>query len=162
VEGHAGAFVTDRHDEVERVYLEHGTRLWRALVAYTGDPEIASEARAEAFAQALGRGADLRSPAGWVWTAAFRIASGEMKRKGTTSGLRSEPSYEMSEPLDHLMKAIASLPTRQRMAILLHDYADRPTDEVARTLGVSRAMVYVHLSRGRGRLRTILEEIPDA
>lgn len=153
--------MTSQHDEVERAYREHGTRLWRALVAYTGDPEIASESRAEAFAQALARGAELRSPASWVWAAAFRIASGEMKRRSTTLGLRIEPSYQMSEPLDHLMKAIASLPTKQRVAILLHDYADRPTDEVARTLGVSRAMVHVHLSRGRGRLRMMLEEMPD-
>jgi RNA polymerase sigma-70 factor, ECF subfamily len=162
VDDHAGALVRERHNEVERAYREHGERLWRALVAYTGDPEIASEARAEAFAQALARGSALRSPASWAWTAAFRIAAGELKRRGKTSRLGQEATYEMHEPADHLIKAIASLPSRQRMAIVLHDYADRPTDEVAQTLGVSRAMVHVHLSRARARLRAILEEAADA
>jgi DNA-directed RNA polymerase specialized sigma24 family protein len=44
------------------------------------------------------------------------------------------------------------------MAIVLHDYADRPTDEVASVLGVSRATVHVHLSQGRRRLRKLLED----
>ena len=53
---------------------EHG-RLWRSLLAYAGDPEVASEAAAEAFAQAVRRGEALRDPAAWVWRAAFRIAA---------------------------------------------------------------------------------------
>jgi hypothetical protein len=56
---------------LEGVYREHATRLWRALIAYTGDPEVASDAVAEAFAQALRRGDALRAPERWVWTAAF-------------------------------------------------------------------------------------------
>ena len=44
------------------------------------------------------------------------------------------------------------------MAIVLHDYADRPTREVAAVLGVSVATVHVHLSQGRRRLRTLLED----
>ncbi len=40
-------------DELERVYREHGARLWRAVLAFTGDREVASDAVAEAFAQAL-------------------------------------------------------------------------------------------------------------
>jgi DNA-directed RNA polymerase specialized sigma24 family protein len=39
----------------------------------------------------------------------------------------------------------------------VHDYADRPTKEVAATLGVSMATVRVHLSQGRRRLRALLE-----
>jgi RNA polymerase sigma-70 factor (ECF subfamily) len=55
------------------------------------------------------------------------------------------------------MKALRKLPPRQRAAILLHDYADRPTKEIAGTLGISAATVRVHLSQGRRRLRSILE-----
>jgi DNA-directed RNA polymerase specialized sigma24 family protein len=42
------------------------------------------------------------------------------------------------------------------MAVVLHDYADRPTDEVARAIGASRATVHVHLSKGQRRLRQLL------
>jgi len=42
--------------DLEAVYREDGARLWRALYAYSNDAELAFDAAAEAFAQALGRG----------------------------------------------------------------------------------------------------------
>lgn len=47
---------------LERVYEEEGARVWRAVYLYAADREVASDAVAEAFAQALRRGNDLRSP----------------------------------------------------------------------------------------------------
>jgi predicted RNA polymerase sigma factor len=47
-------------DAVERVWREQGAKLWRSLVAFTTDPDVATDAMAEAFAQALGRGAAVR------------------------------------------------------------------------------------------------------
>ena len=38
---------------IERVYRQHGDAIWRAVLAFSGDREIASDAVAEAFAQAL-------------------------------------------------------------------------------------------------------------
>ena len=63
----------------------------------------------------------------------------------------------MSEPLPHLLEALAKISPNQRMAVVMHDYADRPTDEIARALGVTRPTVHVHLSQGRKRLRALLE-----
>lgn len=144
---------------LERVYREEAPRLWRALVAYSGDPDIASDALAEAFAQALAAEDRLRAPTVWIWHVAFRVAAGEFKRRRALTGLdhSPHPSYVLPEPLDHVMRALASLSPNQRLAIVLHDYADRPTDEIARTMGVSRATVHVHLSQGRRRLRRLLE-----
>ncbi len=73
--------VSARHD-LEVLYREHGKRLWWALVAFSGDREIASDAESEAFAQALRRGDGIRDPLAWVWRAAFRIAAGELKARG--------------------------------------------------------------------------------
>jgi RNA polymerase sigma-70 factor (ECF subfamily) len=131
--------------------------LWRALVAYTADPEVASDALAEAFAQALARGDAVERPASWVWTAAFRIAAGQLKARARSGvGAPREPTYELPDPIQDVVAALARLSPKQRMAIVLHDYADRPTDEVAWALGSSRATVHVHLSKGRRRLREIL------
>ena len=63
---------------VERVYLTEGPKIWRALVAYSGDVDIANDAFAEALAQALSRGDDLRTPERWIWKVSFRIAGGEL------------------------------------------------------------------------------------
>jgi RNA polymerase sigma-70 factor (ECF subfamily) len=70
-----------RSDEIERLYRERGDRIWRALLAFAGDPEVASDAVAEAFAQVLRRGDEVRDPERWVWRAAFRIAAGELKER---------------------------------------------------------------------------------
>lgn len=51
---------------LEAVYREQSPRLWRALVAYGGSPDIADDAVAEAFAQACRRGEEIHSPDRWV------------------------------------------------------------------------------------------------
>ncbi len=40
----------DSRDRVEAAYRNQSTRMWRALLAYSGDPDVASDAVAEAFA----------------------------------------------------------------------------------------------------------------
>lgn len=74
-----------REVELERLYREEGARIWRALVAHTGDREIAADAVAEAFAQALHRGDEVKAPGPWLWRAAFRIAMGELGIDGQVS-----------------------------------------------------------------------------
>ena len=143
---------------LERLYEEHAERLWRALLAYTADPEIASDALAEAFAQYLQRGPGVLSPIGWVWRTAFRVAAGELKARRQMVPLREEGSYDMPERLWDLMEALKHVPTRQRSVLVLHYYADLPTKEIASILGNSQATVRVQLSQGRKRVRRFLEE----
>ena len=45
--------VAEAKDRVSAVYKERGGRMWRALVGYTGDPDIASDAMSKAFARAV-------------------------------------------------------------------------------------------------------------
>jgi RNA polymerase sigma-70 factor (ECF subfamily) len=150
---------TEPATDLERVYREHGARLWRALLGFTGDPEMASDTVAEAFAQALGRGAALRSPLHWVWRAAFRIARGELKARGRRHRSEPERSYELPEDPDpELTGALARLSARQRAAVVLHHVADYSVEEVARILGSNPAAVRMQLTRGRRRLRALLEE----
>jgi RNA polymerase sigma-70 factor (ECF subfamily) len=143
---------------VEAVYRASADRMWRALFGYAGDGDIASDALAEAFARALQEQGMIRDLPAWLWRVSFRLASAELKRRGPSGPALEPRSDEMREPLPELMAALKHLSPKQRLAIVLHDYADRPTDEVARTMACSQATVYVHLSKGRRRLRTLLEE----
>jgi RNA polymerase sigma-70 factor (ECF subfamily) len=154
---------TERRQELEQLFRTDGARLWRALVAFTADPDVASEARAEAFAQALAHQGELRSPSAWVWTTSFRVARGMLKEHSrSVDPDAADTSYWLPDPVRDLVSALATLPPKQRLAIVLHDYGDRPTDEVATILGSSRATVHVHLSAARKRLRPLLEERSDA
>ena len=142
--------------ELEVVYREHGARLWRAVLLATGSREVADDAVAEAFAQALRRGRAVRDPAAWVRRAAFRIAAGELKERGRAAQPLGEPSYDLPEPAADVTAALRQLPAQQRAAMVLHYYADRPIREIAETLGTSASTVAVHLHRGRNRLRALL------
>ncbi len=148
-------------ERLEAIYRDLSPRLWRSVLAFSADPEIASDAVAEAFAQALARDGAIHDPAPWLWRATFKIASGELARRGRSLPGRVEGTYELPPPADHLVAALQLLPENQRVAIVLHDYADRPVAEVANVLGIGQGTVYVHLSRGRRRLRMILEEDHD-
>jgi RNA polymerase sigma-70 factor (ECF subfamily) len=150
------AVVKVASDRLETVYREDGPRLWRALVAFAADPDVASDALAEAFAQAIARGDAIRDPAAWVWRVAFRVAAGDLKDRRRREELATEPTYELPESLTHVFDALRQLSPNQRLAIVMHDYADRTTDEIASVLGATRATVHVHLSQGRRRLRRLL------
>jgi RNA polymerase sigma-70 factor (ECF subfamily) len=154
--------VTDAtSDAIGRVYRDEGDRLWRAVFAYSCDRAVTDDAVAEAFAQALRRGNGLRDPARWVWTVAFRIARGELARRGKDHVGAQEGSYELPDHADQVVRALASLSPKQRAAVVLHHYAGYPVKDIARMLDSTNAAVKVHLSQGRKRLRSLLEGNED-
>jgi RNA polymerase sigma-70 factor (ECF subfamily) len=146
--------------QLEMLYREDGDRLWRALLAFAGDADVASDAVAEAFAQALRRGGAIRDAQAWVWRAGFRIAAGELKKRPSTS-LIPEVSYLDPTPDQELLDAVAQLPAGQRAAVVLFYYLDVPVREVARRTGMSQLAVRANLSRGRKRLKQLLGDGND-
>ncbi|HEX5822836.1 MAG TPA: sigma factor-like helix-turn-helix DNA-binding protein [Candidatus Limnocylindrales bacterium] len=149
--------VVEPYVGVEAVYRADAERLWRAVYAFAGDADIASDAVAEAFAQVLNRGGAVRDPAAWTWRTAFRISAGALKARAAR-----EPAPSASlEHLDRygdpdLLAALRQLPDAQRAAVILHYYADLPIRDVAARLGSNSLAVRANLSRGRRRLRQLL------
>jgi RNA polymerase sigma factor (sigma-70 family) len=151
--------VTETSD-IERVYRETGDRLWWALLAYTGDRELASDAAAEAFARALTATEEIRDPAAWVWRVAFRVATTELRTNRRRAEGR-EASYEMDQGAMAVIIALDTLSPRQRAVFILFYLDDRPTKQIAEVLGMSVATVSVHLHRARRKLRSIMEDDDD-
>jgi RNA polymerase sigma-70 factor (ECF subfamily) len=150
--------VQDQQD-LELIWRTDGLRIWRAVAAYACDADVANDAVSEAFAQALARIDGIHDPVAWLWRTAFRLAVKELRTRRRTDEVAPEGAYDPPEPLYEVFRAFERLSPNQRAAVLLHDYADRPTSEVAATLGMSRATVRVHLSQGRRRLREMLKEL---
>ena len=143
--------------EVEAVYRQDGDRLWRALYAFVGNEEVASDAVAEAFAQALRRGAAIRDVRSWVWRSAFRLAAGDLKRQSSLSRApMPEGAFHDVHADEQLLAALQGLTPQQRAVIVLHYYADCPVREIARRTGINQLAVRAHLSRGRKHLRVLL------
>jgi RNA polymerase sigma factor (sigma-70 family) len=144
------------HAAIERAFVETGDRLWWALLAYSGDPDVASDATAEAFARALAAADTIREPAAWVWRVAFRLATAEMRvRRRNTAEV--EPAYELDDRVLAVTLALRRLSQKQRAAFVLFYLDDRATEEIGELLGMSTATVAVHLHRARRRLKAILE-----
>ena len=145
--------------EVESVYRIDGDRLWRALYAFAGDEDVASDAVAEAFAQALRRGSAIRDVRSWVWRSAFKLAKGDLKRRSSLlHGPMPEGAFHDAHPDEQLLAALQELTPQQRAVIVLHYYADCPVRDISRRTGINPLAVRAHLSRGRKRLRVLLGE----
>jgi RNA polymerase sigma-70 factor (ECF subfamily) len=149
--------VVDTENSIEALYRADADRLWRAIYAFAGDAEIASDAVAEAYAQVLHRGEAVRDPAAWVWRTGFRISRGELQARRRQSGASTTQPELVDEYTDlDLLSAVRQLPDNQRAAVILFYYADLPIRQVADRLGTNGLAVRANLSRGRRRLRQLL------
>ena len=143
--------------EIEALYRQDGDRLWRALFAFAGNEDVASDAVAEAFAQALRRGSQIRDARSWVWRSAFRLAAGDLKRQSSLSRSPLPEGVVHDVHADEqLLVALQGLTPQQRAVIVLHYYADCPARDIARRMGINPLAVRAHLSRGRKHLRLLL------
>jgi RNA polymerase sigma factor (sigma-70 family) len=146
--------------DIEQTYRDEGDRLYYALLAYTGDPDVAREAVAESFARALASASMIRDVAPWVWRVAFRVASKDLKNRRKLSSASEIEDRPAPEPRD-LFEALAQLSGRQRASIVLHYYAGYSLEEIAQILGTRKGTIGVHLHRGRARLHELLEVDDD-
>ncbi len=154
-------------ERVEAVYREHHVRLWRSLLAYTGDADLASEAAAETFTQAVARGKELRDPAAWIWRSAFKIAGGIMSERRSRS--EDRPIHEVldlimgemtfsASPLVEFVDSLMDLPAQRRAVVVLRYAGGFSAPEIAEVLGTSANTVRVQLHRAHGQLRDRIEQ----
>jgi RNA polymerase sigma factor (sigma-70 family) len=147
------------NDRLREVFEAEHARLWRSVLAHCGDRDIASDAVAEAFAQAVRRGDELRDPAAWVWRAAFRIAGGQLATRH-----RWDPAYEgaqsstdaLPDEVAALLDALGRLGEVERRVVVLSLVGGLSATEVGRIVGASPGAVRVRLHRARRRLRDAL------
>ena len=146
-------------DRVETVYRSLHPCLWRSLLSYTGDAELASDAEAEAFAQVLQRGDAVDNVAAWVWRSAFRIASGLLAARSPSNYVRpAEGSTPTTGSVAEFLGLLADLSPQQRACVALRYVGEYTSPEIGELLGTSAGTVRVQLHRAHAALRhTIME-----
>jgi RNA polymerase sigma factor (sigma-70 family) len=160
-EGSAVRATDEVGDPIRDLWVESKERLWRSIFAYSGDRDVADDAVAEAYTQCVARGDQIINPEAWIWRTAFRLAGAEMKRRRMEVHVETEMEAVHAQPSAAVLDVLTSLKQlspNQRAVVVLHDYADRPPKEIAETLRMSRATVYVHLSEARRKLRRELDD----
>jgi RNA polymerase sigma-70 factor, ECF subfamily len=159
--------MTERTDDVvlrlRDVYEADHARLWRSVYAFGGSRDVADDATAEAFAQALRRGDEIRDVQAWVWRSAFAIARGQLGARGEfgvghSVDMSAAPNAAEPDGLAHVLDALSELELADReLLVLCHVRGWRPS-ELAPILGVAGPVLRVRLHRATRRARIILEE----
>jgi RNA polymerase sigma-70 factor (ECF subfamily) len=144
-------------------------RVLRAVTVSVGDPHLAEEATAEAFARAYARwpaATEFASPQAWL----HRVAINEMRSRWRRARVERRVYARLSvqrvldaagpEPRDDaLWKAVAELPERARQMVAMRYVLDMSEAEIAEAMDVTRGTVASTLSRARQQLSATLKVV---
>lgn len=146
-------------------------RLVGALFLYVGDVGAAEDLAQEAFARAWERWATIERPEAWVYRVAFDLARSRGRRRGrerrANAFVAARPVAvvaDATEGVAAVRAAVASLPDRQREAIVLRFYLDLPVAEIAAVMGCADGTVKATLHHAIAALRLLgpdLAEVSD-
>ena len=143
---------------------EHSRSMYRAArVLLPGDVQ-AQDAVGEAVLLAWQSFERLRNPKaakGWLLKITVNCAYAQLRRDKRLVGLEEAEQVaapEKPELPETLWQAVLRLPEEQRLVVTLYYYEDMPVSQIACALGVAQGTVKSRLSRGRERLRRMLEE----
>ena len=145
-------------------YLDNFDRVARGLTLATGDSDSARDAAQEAFARALRRWPQVREmdrPDGWVYVVAMNHIRDGWRRQ------RREQPPEPDIALDasgavltrlSVRDALATLPPRQREAVVLRYLADLPLADIAEAMGCAVGTVKATLHQALRAMRVELDD----
>src|SRR5262245_46995945 len=152
---------------VERLYHEHRRPLLAYLARVVGDREAAEDLCQETFLKALrgwARHDPAANPVAWLYRIATNTAYDYLRRRrrvalaplvevDTLHGAHA-PALDEREGVH---RALAQLPERYRVPLLLHTCAGHSLIEIAEALGCSHAAVKMRLLRARERFREVYQ-----
>lgn len=151
-----------------RAILAELPRLRRYARAMVGDRAAADDLVQDTLERAWSRfaqwrpGSDLRA---WLFSIMHNLRVDQLRRPGLSTIAMDDEDLAVpiratqSDRLEvgDLESALAQLPEEQRAVLLLVALEEMSYEEVARTLGIPLGTVMSRLSRGRERLRLILD-----
>jgi DNA-directed RNA polymerase specialized sigma24 family protein len=118
--------------------------------------DIVDDAMSEAFLYAYShwdRVSSMNNSAGFL----FRVAQSKSRRR--RQGVLPAPSSDTATPIDPaLIRAVQSLPPKQRSSVWLVHACGWTYAEAAEALGLSRSAVGTHVTRGLENIRKRLKE----
>ena len=130
----------------------------------TGDREVAAELAQEGLLRAFrawGEVAGLERPGAWLRRVVTNLAIDERRRRSRRLPARADLGVASVDPVepeaDDWLRAVRSLPDRQRAVIALHHVDGLPIAEVAEVLGIAPGTVKSSLDKARRKLARRLE-----
>jgi RNA polymerase sigma-70 factor (sigma-E family) len=144
---------------LEELWAERRPGLLRLAYLLTGSRAVAEDVVQDAFVQLHRKWSGVRAPAPYLRTSVVngcrmhhRGRSREQARFAELVGDAVQPETPV------VLDALVHLPYRQRAALVLRYYEDRPEAEIADLLGCRPATVRSLVHRGLAALREAMEE----
>jgi RNA polymerase sigma factor (sigma-70 family) len=158
----------DREAQFRELFAHEGAPVMRTVYLILQDEGRAEEITQDAFVQLYrnwGKVREYDRPGAWVRRVAIRLAINSVarERRLAVALARWRPSLESGDCSDvgasvDVLSAIRQLSPKQRAAVVLFYFEDRPLAEVGEFLGCSTSTAGVHLHRARERLSHLLSE----
>ncbi len=158
-------------DAVREVYNTHFGRLAGWAATLVGDRDLAHDFATEAFVKLLRHWNKVDDPPAWLYTTVANQVRDHWRRRGreATAYRRYaagraggvDTAASTTDPTDTLSvrAAIMALPSRLRMVVLLHYYADLTVAQTAASLGKAPGTVKRDLFEARKLLADRLQGV---
>jgi len=143
-------------------YMAEHARLVTTLASITGDHDIACEATDEAFVRAYerwSRVSAMDSPAGWVYRTGLNVARRRLRRRNFERRAATGP-VSVDGPTGELWMVVATLPPRQREAVVLRHVGQMTEAEIGAAMGIRRGTVSSTLRDAYRKLAPSLADAP--
>jgi len=145
--------------ELEAIYTAEAPRLLRIAYFVSGSHGLAEDAVAEAFTRCWRRWRNHPpdAPPAYLRQTLLNVLAKEGRRSGRTAPIDPAPVRDSAaDDRVTLLAALAVLPRKQRITIVLRYLDDVSEHDVAELLGVPAGTVKSRAARGLRQLETIL------
>jgi RNA polymerase sigma-70 factor (sigma-E family) len=143
------------------LYRAEYRRMVRVAVLVTGSIETAQDVVQDSFVGVWRRWGQLRDPSGYLYRSVVngcrshhRRTAREQRFKALSS---SRPTASPAPERDELLDALATLPYRQRAALVMRFYDDLSEADTAAVLGCRPGTVGSLVHRGLEQLKRVIE-----
>jgi RNA polymerase sigma-70 factor (sigma-E family) len=166
---HVGVSVDERSIALATLFTDHYTQLLRAAALLLGDVAAAEDAVQEAFIRVdrVLKRSDKTVGVGYLQRTVVNLARSDLRRR--VVAIRHTPKPIPHAPgaddgamaaiaNDEVVRALRTLPRRQREAVVIRYYLDQSEPDTAALMGISIGAVKAYASRGLAALRIRLEE----
>lgn len=150
--------------DIEAFYRAHAGAVYGYLVSLSRNRHLAEDLMQDTFVRATRAMGGYRgeSPRAWLFAIARSVFLDDLRRRARRPQVAEQSDVDATpdpDPVerDAIERALASLPERQRSALVLSDRIGLTGSEVAATMGVSEGAARVLIHRARQGFRIAYE-----
>jgi RNA polymerase sigma factor (sigma-70 family) len=149
----------DQHQAVGDLYVAAYDRMVRLAYLLTGSRAVAEDLVHDSFLRVQSRWDDIREPPAYLRTTVVNACRAHHRRARRERAHFPDLLVDAVAPETPIvLDALGGLPYRQRVALVLKFYEDRPEHEIAAVLGCRPATVRSLVHRGLATLRKVVEQ----